>query len=445
MRTAMFLTLILLLSTTASAFSTTSIVQGTEPVVYGDIVAFLTLEDFIDQDLNSDGDQADRVLQYYDTRTEKVTNTGKEARQPALFGKILAFTDDTRILRLYTIDDNKVIETNVRGASPSLYAKTVALTTAEEDIGIDLTGDEDTRDTVIRQYDTGSEVATNTNAVGENPVLLDDFLIFTTREDALEADLNNDGDRDDTIIRAMDIDTNQIVNTRVTGTNPVGYKHETIIITDDKKFWTLNIPNSEKQPTGVSGNDPSLYQDMLVYERDGTLMLYRLSTGVEKSLGIMGKYPALFDHPLGFVAHNKTIAVPKGEDPDNDYVPDFADNCPDQANENQADADKDGLGDVCDDTPLPEEKKPEPVAPQATAHVTEPPIEPVFTTQAEPETPPAPVERKAIPDTLALQKEKDDREPTYWFLIAVGLMVIGVLLYFFMPRWLHKRRKSFGF
>lgn len=43
-----------------------------------------------------------------------------------------------------------------------------------------------------------------------------------------------------------------------------------------------------------------------------------------------------------------------GSDGDNDGIPDADDNCPVDMNPDQADADDDGLGDVCDPTPLPE-------------------------------------------------------------------------------------------
>jgi len=40
-------------------------------------------------------------------------------------------------------------------------------------------------------------------------------------------------------------------------------------------------------------------------------------------------------------------------DSDGDGVPDYQDNCPNDANADQKDSDHDGLGDVCDPTPYP--------------------------------------------------------------------------------------------
>jgi hypothetical protein len=41
------------------------------------------------------------------------------------------------------------------------------------------------------------------------------------------------------------------------------------------------------------------------------------------------------------------------KDTDGDGVPNASDNCPDAANPNQLDSDRDGFGDACDPTPLP--------------------------------------------------------------------------------------------
>jgi hypothetical protein len=444
MKLALLVLGILLLSTTASAWTLISTeTKGLSPVAHGETIAFLTFEDTIDTDLNGDGDLSDYVLQSYGLSTGKAASTGKEAAHLTLFSNLLVFEDKSRMLWQYDIDDKTLKEIKARGADPSIYGKRIAFATSEADAGKDLNDDQDTIDEIIQYYDTGSDLIVNTKAVGNTPVMLDDFLVFATREDDAEQDLNKDNDWDDTLIRALSFDTGQ-VTVVAEGKNPVGYKHDTVVVTDGKIFAALDLETGEKMTLGISGNNPSLFQDLLAYERDNKLMLYRLSTGVEKPLDIAGKDPELFGDILAFVADDKTITIMKGEDPDKDAVPDFADNCPDASNANQYDKDKDGAGDACDATddtaPPPAFAPPAPApAPPVTAQaVAEPAAEPQVPT-------PLPVERKPLPAMPALEKEQDGKNPTYWFLIAIGLLIIGILLYLVMPRWLQKRRRGFGF
>ena len=71
------------------------------------------------------------------------------------------------------------------------------------------------------------------------------------------------------------------------------------------------------------------------------------------------------------------------------------------------------------------------------------PAEPEFTTQAEPEVIVESVqERTPLPEFS--QEEKNNNNPMFWFLVAVTLTVVGVIITFVLPRWLG-RRKGFGF
>lgn len=446
--------MLLLLSTLVQAYTITSTnTVGIQPVVYGETIAFVTFEDAVDKDLTTDGDQSDYVIQYYDLREDKTTNTGQEGMHLAIFGRWLAFEDDARMIRLYDIDDRKVVETHARGTNPSIDGTRAAFATSEKDTSLDLNGDGDLRDVVIRYYTIGGSATTNTKAVGEYPAVVGDRIVFGTSEDLADADLNKDGDLDDTIIRYYDLDEENVINTRTTGTRPTGFEGNTVVITDSKQLWTLDLETLTHEPLGIAGNDPSVFKGVLVYERNGTLFTLRLSTGVEKALGIAGTDPALFEDTLVFVAEDKTVTILKGDDPDQDDIPDFADNCPDKSNEDQLDNDQDGLGNACDQTPepvaaqAPAEPRPEEQDETPAPPAVETAPAPAVTAQAVKEQPPAPAtaERKDIPQAVALEQEKGEKGPTYWFLIAVGLMVIGMLVYFFVPRWLQKRRKSFGF
>lgn len=61
------------------------------------------------------------------------------------------------------------------------------------------------------------------------------------------------------------------------------------------------------------------------------------------------KLPIVFALPLLMVALIGTVLPPAFADHDGDTIDDAVDNCPDVANEDQADTDGDGIGDACND------------------------------------------------------------------------------------------------
>ena len=63
------------------------------------------------------------------------------------------------------------------------------------------------------------------------------------------------------------------------------------------------------------------------------------------------KLPIVFALPFLMVALIGTVMPPAFAGHDGDTIDDAIDNCPDVANEDQADTDLDGVGDVCDNAP----------------------------------------------------------------------------------------------
>jgi flagellar basal body-associated protein FliL len=456
MRIPVLIAMVILCSTLASAYSITSTgTQGSEPSLYGDVVAFTTSEDAIDADLNGDNDTSDRVVQYYHLRTEKTRSTGIEGKQPSLYGKLLAFSDDARRLVLVNVDDHAANRTSIRGSAPSVFGAKIAFTTSETDVSMDLNGDGDLIDSIVRIHDTDNGKTASTKADGAEPVALKDYFIFSTAESASGTDLNKDGDRDDTVIRYFDRESEDILTTRIEGKTPVGYA-DTVIVTGPTEFLTLDVKTTTPAGLGVTGKNPSLFDGVLVYDRDGKLFVFGLGTDVEMPLGISGKDPSLFGDNLAFVDDDNKIAILRGEDPDQDGIPDFIDNCKDARNINQSDADKDGLGDSCDKTFDVSNTAQVPAAIAALAAAAETPLS---TANASNTTAPltaraavAPVApttepsaRSALPDAEMTGRAPSKKSNnTYWFLIAVGLgaIVVAALV---LPGWLRRRKKSYGF
>lgn len=448
--------IILLLSTAVAAYSTTILdVPGSEPAVSGNTIAFLIFEDAIDKDLNRDDDVSDHVIQYYFLGEDKIKNTGEASKHFGLSGNSMAIEDNARKIFFYDFANDSLTDTKTRGAMPSVLGKIISFATAENDVVTDLNEDYDTSDTIIQYYDKSSNTTTSTKAIGTNPALIDDRIIFETREDALDEDLNNDGDTTDTIIRVFDIKTKKITNTKITGTNPFVWKND-VVVTDENEFAVIDLNENAKTPTNVFGNHPVLYNDILLYEKNEMLYYYRISTGVEQQLNILGKEPALGDDIITFVNENKTITILEGKDPDKDHVPDFFDNCPVQSNTDQLDDDKDGIGNACDAISNAQTEN------TSVTNTTSSQINQTATNQtsqqiaqtsqqsitakatAEPQQK-IPAERNELPEPVVLHKEKKSKNKTSWFLIAVGLIALSIIAYMSFIKWQNKRKKSYGF
>lgn len=154
---------------------------GANPSLDGSVIAFTTYEDDAAEDLNGDGDRLDRVIRYYDILKKTATSTGAEGYCASVYGTIIAFA------------------------------------ASEADAGVDLNGDGDTEDSVIRYYDIGTGEATNTGIVGGSPVLNGDVIAFDTYEGYVDQDLNGDGDTKDDAIGYYEISTDVTTYTSAVG------------------------------------------------------------------------------------------------------------------------------------------------------------------------------------------------------------------------------------
>jgi hypothetical protein len=197
-------------------------VVGRWPAVSGNIIAFTTWEVAISQDLSGDGDWQDWVIRYYDISTGTVTNTSAQVdhwghpEKNAVSGSIIAFAlmeswpgnvdqngdgdRDDHVIMYYDISTDSITNTGVVGRWPAVSGNIIAFSSHEEDGGVDLNGDGDTEDHVIRYYDISTGSVTNTGMVGSQPAVSGNIIAFTTYELLIGQDLNGDGDISDTVI-----------------------------------------------------------------------------------------------------------------------------------------------------------------------------------------------------------------------------------------------------
>ncbi len=458
--------MLIILSTAASAYTITNThAKGIELAANDRILAFVTSESDVDTDLNNDGDSADKVIRYYDISADRLKNTGREGRNPSVDGDIIAFEEKGRMIMLYDTQDKDAVSTGERGTKPSIYNGMIAFITRESDDGTDLNNDGDTSDSIVQFYEISSRNTTNTGEQGISVLTLDDKIVFDSSEALADEDYNRDNDKEDTIIQYYKFSSEDVYNTKMQGKTPVGLKESQILITLNNSFSLLDIVDKQLSETGVYGNDPTIYNDIIAYEKNSMLYIYRISTDVEMPLNISGKEPVIFGDTLAYTSPEREVLLLTGDDDDNDNIPDFADNCPDKKNAAQDDTDKDSIGDACETveqnitvqqnttnttklivpvqyniTITHNATNTTPAPSNATQQVTAQAAAPVPA-----ETKPN-ITRKDLPETTVLQKEKEDNEnPIYWFVVAVSLAAIGVLLLLVLPGWIRKRRKGYGF
>jgi len=201
---------------------------GAYPDIYKSIIAFQTSENTTGTDLDGDGDLDDNVIRYYDISAGATTNTGAVGDYPSIDRDVIAFSTseaqagqdlngdgdlDDHVIRYYCIPPpapphtQVLVNTRTEGERCSLCDGILAFETNETSVGLDLNGDGDTNDMVVRFYNsiTGRTTAVGSALAGCNPSICGTYygtyiLAFET-EESWSGDLNGDGNLDDTFIR----------------------------------------------------------------------------------------------------------------------------------------------------------------------------------------------------------------------------------------------------
>ncbi|MDG7050827.1 MAG: hypothetical protein JRZ94_06470, partial [Nitrososphaerota archaeon] len=221
----------------SNAFAATNTnADGFDPSISGNTIAFSTSEFESSSDLNGDGDQSDTVIRLYNTATSTVQNTDAVGVNPSISGNIVAFQtfedsiaidlngdgdiNDT-VIRLYNTATSTISSTGgAVGVNPSISGNIVAFYTPEGSMSTDLNGDGDQSDTVIRLYNIATFTRINTGAVGVNPSISGNIVAFQTNEGLISTDLNSDGDYFDNVIRIYNTATSTVQNTGAVGIDP---------------------------------------------------------------------------------------------------------------------------------------------------------------------------------------------------------------------------------
>jgi len=397
-------------------------VIGGHPVLYGDVIAY----------------ERDGFVYVYDLSRDEEREIARGSN-PSLFGFTVAFEsgesdvdlndDGDRedvVIQFANVQDKSVVNTNAVGKNPVVFSTFIVFSTNEKDLGVDFSNDGDLSDDILRQYDVETKDVVNLKAVGDFPALNQHSLVFLTDEHQVNVDLNSDGDKKDMVLSVFDKETRQVANAKIAASRPFIAKSGKAVFVSGDEIVVFDAKSQKVVETGVVGSSPSIFGDVVLFERDESLYGLSLDSMMIAKLNVAGMTPSVFENSVAFVSSEGVLGdlnnngeqgdlivrYAKEEDIDGDDVFDFVDNCPAVINEDQDDSDKDGVGDECE----VESKKPEKQAE----------VEEQSAVQGETETPAS--ESKGV--------------SWYWYLLLIIALPFVV---YYGYKYYKKKQKSFGF
>jgi len=271
-------------------------VTGGDPPIWENIMAFPTPEKSLGEDLNTDGDLLDTVLRYKDIESGFITNTGIAVsgrhRDVDIYEDTIVFVEEsqyrTNLISTYNIKTGELKHTGAIGYRPTIYKNIVSIsgdtlrfynldTGILTDTGISghiqaLWGNViayhravvKTSHPTIRYYNIEDGRVINTKVAGHYPAIYENLIVFTTDERLIKADLNGDGDTQDSVIRYYDIDTQTLHNTRQVGIYPMIHGERIVFSTHREiRYFDLNLQQAFS--TGELGTEPDVYGDTITY------------------------------------------------------------------------------------------------------------------------------------------------------------------------------------
>ncbi|MEM3154973.1 MAG: hypothetical protein QW165_05435 [Candidatus Woesearchaeota archaeon] len=398
---------------------------GENPVIYGDTIVY----------------ERAGVIYAYDIakRYEKELSRGSN---PSIFGFIAAFetreTDvdlngdgdyDDVVIRFANVRDGKVASTNSIGHNPFVWSKLIVFSTNEAELGVDFSNDGDMADDIIRQYDIDKKETVNLKAVGDFPVVNQHALLFVTDESQVSTDLNLDGDKSDNVLRVLDRESRKVSNEKISAGRIVLTKTGKAVFSSDGEIVFFDAIEQKNERTGQNGISPSLFDNVIVFERDGELYGYSLRNRNLAKLNLRGKSPSLFENRLAFVTSESDVGDLNNNGDTNDVIVRFA---------KEEDIDGDDVFDFSDNCQGVINEGQEDFNNNGIGDACD--NEKPKQEEKKSESPPSAVQNAG--ETPA----ESAGIPWYWY--VVGILLLPFVLYFSVKygyRYYKKRKKSFGF
>lgn len=208
------------------------------------------------------------------------------------------------LISYFDIATLTLVNTGAVGQGASVFGNRIAFYTNEGSIGVDLNGDGDLTDNVIRYWDITGGFVVNTMVEGRRPSLYGDVIAFETYEGEVGllpgVNLNpgeaGDADTTDYVIRYYNIATATLMNTGRAGNYPS--LHREIIA----------FETSEQEVGNLPGTDLSIPPDGDMSDR--IIRYYNIpgaGAGILVNTGKDGRIPSVSDTLIAFDTYEGTL------------------------------------------------------------------------------------------------------------------------------------------
>ena len=215
----------------------------------------------------------------------EIINTNQAGENPKIYGDIIVFEQNNEI-KTYNIR-NEQTKTIAKGNNPAIFANKIVFQTSEKQVNEDLNNNGQKTDTIIQYYDLKNDKIINTELAGENPTIYSNKIAFSVNEEKEKIKLNNDEDKEDDIIMFYNIETKKLTNTKAAGNYPSTGPEYIIFETQEKQ-----------QEYDLNGDKD---------KEDTIIRTYQYSTGGIENTFLIGSRPQNDKGVAVFSSNNEII------------------------------------------------------------------------------------------------------------------------------------------
>ena len=243
-------------------------------------------------DLNDDEDTNDEVVHVYDASTGITTNLKLAGRNLKVAGNLVVIpveekaqgmdlNDDgdrrfENVVHVYDASTGMVTNLKLAGFASEVAGNLVFIHVNEREQKIDLNDDGDRHDSVLHVYDAGSGVTTNLKLAGPVRELAGNLFLIHVNE---ATDLNDDGDKEDSVLHVYDASMGVMTNLKLAA------NFYDVAVTGNLVFISVSETsqgNTDLNDDGDADDNASVV--------DGVVHVYDASTGVTTNLKLAGRF-----------------------------------------------------------------------------------------------------------------------------------------------------------